>query len=63
MITSGIEFQEVSPKKYGIENCIGAIKTEERVLNLENARCYFKESLKDNLRYQIWIKERYLLFK
>lgn len=50
MTSSGIEFNEVKPETYGLNECAGVLLTEERVLRTDKARDFFKSRLKDNLR-------------
>lgn len=50
MSASGLEFVEVQPADYGITNCNGAMRVNERVLLTEKARTFFFNRLDASLR-------------
>ena len=50
MSASGLEFVEVAPKDYGIANCRGGVRVDERTLLTEKARTFFTRRLGSALR-------------
>lgn len=50
MTSSGIEFKEGEPKCFALNNCSGALLTDERVILTSKVKGYFKRRLHDNLR-------------
>lgn len=56
MSTSGLDFSEVSPQDYGISNCRGALRVEERVILIEKARNFFSKRLGASLLLRSEVK-------
>ncbi len=50
MSATGLEYVEVTPAEYGISNCRGALRVDERVLLPERARNFFTKRLAEVLR-------------
>jgi glycine/D-amino acid oxidase-like deaminating enzyme len=50
MSASGLEYAEVSPADYGITNCRGGVRVEERLILLDKARDFFTRRLGSAMR-------------
>ncbi len=49
MAASGLDFTEVDPAAFGLKGVDGAIATQERVLDFDEARRFFRKNLGDSL--------------
>ena len=49
MVSSGLYFDQINPKRFGIDRCKFGFKTQEKIINWKKAKIYFENKLKDNL--------------
>lgn len=50
MVSAGLQFEQVDPKKFGIKNCTFGFKTKEKVINWQIAKDYFNQRLNNQLK-------------